>query len=77
MDAIKQIYEIGLDLATNTKHTKWLSPALLGLDALLTGLIIWKVPCMFAHPLSSFPHLSCSLPLSQECLKLLGTDTRT
>ncbi|KAF2121101.1 Lethal(2)neighbour of Tid protein [Lophiotrema nucula] len=34
----------GLDIARNPKHTRWLSPVLLVADAVLSGLIIWKVP---------------------------------
>ncbi|KAI9870310.1 MAG: dolichyl-P-Man:Man(5)GlcNAc(2)-PP-dolichol alpha-1,3-mannosyltransferase [Pleopsidium flavum] len=38
------LYAQTIDLLTNPKHTKWLSPALLAFDALLCALIIWKIP---------------------------------
>jgi alpha-1,3-mannosyltransferase len=32
------------DLLTNAKHTRWIAPLLLAGEAVLCGLIIWKVP---------------------------------
>jgi alpha-1,3-mannosyltransferase len=34
-----------LDLASNPKHTKWVTPLLLVADAALCGFVIDKVPC--------------------------------
>ncbi|KAI9796849.1 MAG: dolichyl-P-Man:Man(5)GlcNAc(2)-PP-dolichol alpha-1,3-mannosyltransferase [Candelina submexicana] len=34
----------GMGLATDRKHTRWLAPALLAVDAVLCALIIWKIP---------------------------------
>ena len=39
------LYHQTLDLASNPKHAKWLSPLLLLADAALCILIIWKIPC--------------------------------
>lgn len=39
------LYTQAIDLLTNPKHTIWLSPTLLALDAVLCALIIWKIPC--------------------------------
>ena len=41
------LIEQSVDLARNPKHTRWLSPLLLILDAALCGLIIWKVHCLW------------------------------
>lgn len=41
-----QLYGRAIDLATNPAHSRWQSPILLLLDALLCLVIIWKVPCM-------------------------------
>ncbi|KAL6719232.1 dolichyl-P-Man:Man(5)GlcNAc(2)-PP-dolichol alpha-1,3-mannosyltransferase [Lecanora helva] len=38
------IYRRGVDLARDTKHTRWLAPLLLAIDAALCVLIIAKVP---------------------------------
>src|SRR5271154_3117254 len=38
-------YKAAIDLATNPKHTRWLSPTLIAAEAVLCGCIIWKVPC--------------------------------
>lgn len=40
-----EFYKKGVDLAINPKHTRWLSPLLLVVDAVLCALIIWKIPC--------------------------------
>jgi alpha-1,3-mannosyltransferase len=45
----KSLYGQAIDLAINPQHTKWLSPALFALDAVLCSLIIWKVPCKYFH----------------------------
>ncbi|KZF19345.1 glycosyltransferase family 58 protein [Xylona heveae TC161] len=34
----------GIDIATNPKHTRWISPLLLATDAALCALVIWKIP---------------------------------
>ena len=39
------LYYRAIDLASNPKHTRWLSPLLLLADAALCALIIWKIPC--------------------------------
>ncbi|KAI9741441.1 MAG: dolichyl-P-Man:Man(5)GlcNAc(2)-PP-dolichol alpha-1,3-mannosyltransferase [Claussenomyces sp. TS43310] len=44
MELARDIYDAATDLAVNPKHTRWLVPALLALDAILCGLIIWRVP---------------------------------
>ncbi|MCJ1455148.1 dolichyl-P-Man:Man(5)GlcNAc(2)-PP-dolichol alpha-1,3-mannosyltransferase [Mycoblastus sanguinarius] len=38
------LYNQAIDLASNPKHTRWLSPLLLVADACLCALIIWKIP---------------------------------
>ena len=38
-------YDQAIDLASNPKHTRWLSPLLLLADAALCALVIWKIPC--------------------------------
>lgn len=39
------LYHQAIDLASNPKHIKWLSPLLLLADAIFCALIIWKIPC--------------------------------
>jgi alpha-1,3-mannosyltransferase len=39
------------DLLTNPKHTRWMCPLLVAADAVLCGLIIWKIPCTLFHVL--------------------------
>ena len=39
------LFHQAIDLASNPKNTRWLSPLLLLADAALCALIIWKVPC--------------------------------
>ena len=39
------LYNQAIDLASNPKHTRWLSPLLLLADAALCALVIWKIPC--------------------------------
>ena len=39
------LYNRAIDIASNPKHTRWLSPLLLVADACLCVLIIWKIPC--------------------------------
>ncbi|OCK83448.1 glycosyltransferase family 58 protein [Lepidopterella palustris CBS 459.81] len=39
-----RLIEQVLDLTRNPKHTRWLSPLLLIADAVLCGLIIWRIP---------------------------------
>lgn len=34
-----------VDLATNPRHSRWISPVLLAAEAVLGALIIWKIPC--------------------------------
>ncbi|KAF6229211.1 hypothetical protein HO133_007327 [Letharia lupina] len=38
------LYHQAIDLASNSKHTRWLSPLLLLADAVFCALIIWKIP---------------------------------
>ncbi|KAK2766967.1 dolichyl-P-Man:Man(5)GlcNAc(2)-PP-dolichol alpha-1,3-mannosyltransferase [Arachnomyces sp. PD_36] len=42
-----EVYNRVLDLCTNTKHLKWISPLLLIGDSFLCALIIWKIPCLY------------------------------
>jgi hypothetical protein len=44
----KQAYSLALDVA-NGRHplSKFIAPALVAFDILLTALIIWKVPCPY------------------------------
>ncbi|KAL9129457.1 MAG: hypothetical protein Q9217_002091 [Psora testacea] len=42
MERIKTLFNYGIDLATNPKHTTWLSYLLLVLDGLLTSLVVNK-----------------------------------
>ncbi|KFY37192.1 hypothetical protein V495_07319 [Pseudogymnoascus sp. VKM F-4514 (FW-929)] len=44
MVTIGQLYGRAIDLASNPAHSRWQSPILLLLDALLCLVIIWKVP---------------------------------
>lgn len=46
------LYHQAIDLASNPKHTRWLSPLLLLADAVLCALIIWKIPCELWSPSS-------------------------
>ena len=39
-----------IDLASNPKHTRWLSPLLLLADAVFCAFIIWKIPCELWSP---------------------------
>jgi alpha-1,3-mannosyltransferase len=41
MDLIRR----GLSIAKDPKQARWIAPSLLFIDAILCGLIIWKVPC--------------------------------
>ena len=43
-------YHQAIDLASNPKHTRWLSPLLLLTDAVFCALIIWKIPCELWSP---------------------------
>lgn len=36
------------DLLSNSKHTRWIAPLILLGEAVLCGLIIWKVPCTYS-----------------------------
>lgn len=49
MFSINFLYGKAADLATNPQRTKWISPTLFALDAILCTLIIWKVPCTEYH----------------------------
>lgn len=44
------LYDQVIDLASNPKHTRWLSPLILLADAALCALIIWKIPCELWSP---------------------------
>ena len=49
------LYNQAIDLASNPKHTRWLSPLLLLADAALCALVIWKIPCeLLSYANSSF-----------------------
>lgn len=41
------LYQLVADLCRNPKHTRWIAPLLILADAVLCGLIIWKVPCEY------------------------------
>ncbi|KAH0541279.1 hypothetical protein FGG08_004203 [Glutinoglossum americanum] len=45
MGLLNNLIDFGFDLATNPRHLRWLCPLLLCADALLSGLIVWKIPC--------------------------------
>jgi hypothetical protein len=45
MERTFDLYQQAINLSTDPKNTRWLSPLLLAVDALLCALIIWKVPC--------------------------------
>ncbi|KAL1967892.1 hypothetical protein VTN77DRAFT_2309 [Rasamsonia byssochlamydoides] len=38
------LYHLVTDLCRNPRHTRWIAPLLLLADAVLCGLIIWKIP---------------------------------
>lgn len=40
-----EYYNIGVDLLTNPKHSRWVIDSLLVGETVLCALIIWKVPC--------------------------------
>ncbi|KAH0569226.1 hypothetical protein GP486_000043 [Trichoglossum hirsutum] len=44
MTLVKILIDLGHDLTTNPKHLRWLCPLLFVADAVLCGLIVWKVP---------------------------------
>lgn len=44
MDLYRQANEV----ASDSKHTRWLSPLLLLADSGLCALIVWKIPCELA-----------------------------
>lgn len=45
MDRLSSLHTSVLDLATNPKHTAWISPALWLLDGTLTAFIVKKIQC--------------------------------
>ena len=52
------LYNRAIDIASNPKHTRWLSPLLLVADACFCVLIIWKIPCKLPFKLiRSLPQL--------------------
>lgn len=55
------LYHRGIDLATNPKHTQWLSPVLLVADTVLCALIIWKIPCEQAFRASLYATIEALL----------------
>ena len=58
------LYHQAIDLASNPKYTKWLSPLLLVADAAFCVLIIWKIPCELWPP-SSCPYREREMILSR------------
>ena len=56
------LYYNTTDLASNPKHTRWLSPLLLLADAAFCALIIWKIPCEICFPSSCPNERGSSLP---------------
>lgn len=49
------------DLLSNSKHTIWIAPLIILGEAMLCGLIIWKVSCMLP-PCSSPPQVQSIRP---------------
>ena len=45
-----EFYSRAADLAGSPRHTQWLSPILLAVDACLCALIITQIPCMILFP---------------------------
>lgn len=45
------------DILTNPKHTRWIAPLILLGEAVLCGLIVWRIPCSLdSHrPLHPYP----------------------
>ena len=56
------LYNRAIDIASNPKHTRWLSPLLLVADACLCVLIIWKIPCKL--PFQADPIFPTSLRIN-------------
>jgi hypothetical protein len=44
-----EYYNIGVDLLTNPKHSRWVTDCLLLGETVLCTLVIWKVPCKPEH----------------------------
>jgi hypothetical protein len=44
-EAAMEYYNIGVDLLTNPKRSRWVIDSLLVGETVLCALIIWKVPC--------------------------------
>ena len=67
---LQSLYNRGIDLVTNPKHTRWLAPLLQIADSCLCALIIWKVPCKpfrepIAEPIPKFPKASAEHTFSR------------
>ena len=63
------LYNGAIELATNPKHTRWISPLLVVAEACLCALIIWKIPCKLSLKLA---HAQAELlPSSPEALQLM------
>ena len=60
--AAMQLYHQAIDLASNPKHTRWLSPLFLLADAALCALVIWKIPCELSIPGTLAPTARFSWP---------------
>ena len=59
-----EYYNIGVDLLTNPKHSRWVADCLVLGETVLCALIIWKVPCKHEQlNLYRFMHSACHLPL--------------
>ena len=51
------LYAQIVDIASNTRHTRWLSPLLLIADACLCTLVILNISCKASHTLKLLPIL--------------------
>ncbi|KAF2808232.1 Lethal(2)neighbour of Tid protein [Mytilinidion resinicola] len=62
-----------LDLASNPKHARWLSPLLLVVDAVLCGLIIWKIPYTEIDWTTYMQHIELYLKGERDYRKIEGS----
>ncbi|KAF2268831.1 Lethal(2)neighbour of Tid protein, partial [Lojkania enalia] len=63
----------GLDIARNPKHTRWISPFLLVVDASLCGLIIWKIPYTEIDWTTYMEHIEIYLKGERDYKKITGS----
>jgi alpha-1,3-mannosyltransferase len=50
------LYQLAVDVATNPRHSRWIAPLLILADAILCGLVIWRIPCKFSAPVFVLGH---------------------